>query len=173
MQTFFSNNMRPKKLTLKKHSFLILQSPIFSFLIFNFLGGGAFCHLCTVSLHFWNKHTILNFLYLIWPISREKIHLSEGLFSKFFDRRSKKCLIHLLHIQTYMKHSNFHKFCQNHWTHLCTYMHSTLALAFLFGYSSILHISGAFSLYARHFFLCFPCLAWWHMCQASISQQYW
>ncbi len=39
MQTFSSDNMPPKKLKLKKHSFLILQSPIFRFYFFTFLGG--------------------------------------------------------------------------------------------------------------------------------------
>jgi hypothetical protein len=60
-----------------------------------------------------------------------KFHLSEGPFFTFFDRKTKKKietpqnkekylfynnLIYLLPVQNYMKHMNFQKFCQNHWT---------------------------------------------------------
>jgi hypothetical protein len=90
---------------------------IFCFLNFNFLSE----HFVTkVSLHFLNQHTILHVMYPIWLFFKEKhFHLSERPFSKFIDTGTKKtpqnkekCLS--------MKHSNFQKFCQNHWTLMCS-----------------------------------------------------
>jgi hypothetical protein len=62
--------------------------------------------------------------------STHKINLSEGLFFTFFDTRHKrkiethkikknafsKTILNLLQIQTDMKHSNFQKCYQSHWT---------------------------------------------------------
>jgi hypothetical protein len=42
-----------------------------------------------VNKDFWNQNNILNFFYLIWPISRKKFfHLSEGPFFKFSDTKN-------------------------------------------------------------------------------------
>jgi hypothetical protein len=87
---------------------------------FSFFNLTFFEHFVTkVYLHFWNQHKILDFLYPIWPISRQNISPLRRVFFKFLDIKPQtRQKLHKIEINTsskliqkYLKHCKLKNHC--------------------------------------------------------------